>query len=134
MRNAANNSPRSLQPPFHRNPLPQNLPLVSWESRNGKENGNCSNGLYRDYYMDPVLHLHKSSFHLNFHMLISIWFSITGVVSLHPTYGLSPCSLYTLKKSCIILMWMREILHHMSYCQYQAYHGTINGGHRGSLG
>ena len=27
---------------------------VSWESRNGKENGNYSNGLYKDYYKGAV--------------------------------------------------------------------------------
>ena len=31
------------------------LPLVSWERRNGKENGNYYDGLYRDYYKDPFL-------------------------------------------------------------------------------
>ena len=31
-------------------------PLVSCEWRNGKENGNYHDGLYRDYYEDPFLH------------------------------------------------------------------------------
>ena len=32
------------------------LPLVSWEWRNGKENGNHYNGFYRDYYEAPFPH------------------------------------------------------------------------------
>ena len=35
---------------------PKYWPLVIWEGRNGKENGNYYNGLYRDYYKDPFLH------------------------------------------------------------------------------
>ena len=31
-------------------------PLVSRERRNGKENGNYYNGLFRDYGKDPFLH------------------------------------------------------------------------------
>ena len=30
-------------------------PLVSWKWRNGKDHGNCYNGLYRDHCEDPVL-------------------------------------------------------------------------------
>ena len=33
-------------------------PLVSWELRNGKENGNYYNRLYRDYRTDPFLRSH----------------------------------------------------------------------------
>ena len=37
-------------------PFPSDLPLVSWECRNGKENGKYYKGVYKDYYDDPVLH------------------------------------------------------------------------------
>ena len=36
--------------------VPFLLPLVSWERRNGEEHGQYYNGLYRDYYKDPLLH------------------------------------------------------------------------------
>ena len=35
--------------------LTQNLTLVRWDSRNGKENGDYNEGLYRDYYKDLFL-------------------------------------------------------------------------------